>query len=198
MIALAVTTGLVAIIGLTRVTGTEAGSQADVQEAAAVVPKTTGRAADGSSIRLPSPAGRPAMVTFLFTECPDVCMLIAGQIAAALDRAGPAAEEIDVIAVSVDPEGDSPAAVRRFLTRYDLQGRMQYMVGTRTQLEPIWKAWGVAAQTDDHGSADHARESVHSAPIVFVDGAGRQVARYSAGVPYTPADLEQEIRALVG
>lgn len=103
-------------------------------------PETAGRGADGRPVRLPS--GRPTMVTFLFTECPDVCPLVASQIATALDRAGPAGDQIDVVAISVDPANDTPAAVRKFLARHDLQGRMRWMIGTRAELEPASLAAG--------------------------------------------------------
>ena len=106
-----------------------------------------------------------------------------------------AAEGVDVVAISVDPPGDTPAAVRRFLALHRLEGRMRYMIGSRAELEPVWDAWGVAAQTDD--AAGGHRESVHSAPIVFIVGEGRQVARYAAGAHYTPAELAREIRLLV-
>ncbi|WP_217915388.1 SCO family protein [Miltoncostaea marina] len=194
LLALVVASGLAGALALAR--AGDGGSDPARTGAGPVLhaPATAGRDADGAPVRLPSPDGRPAMVTFLFTECPDVCPLVASRIAAALDAAGPAAGGIDVVAISVDPPGDTPAAVRAFLDRHGLRGRMRYMVGSRAELEPVWRAWGVAAQTDDR-SGGH-RESVHSAPIVFIDGDGRQVARYAAGAPYSPADLAREIRLL--
>ena len=196
LIALALAAALAFALALGRLDTTDSATFVAGEPPALTAPPTSGRASDGSTIRLPSPAGRPAMVTFLFTECPDVCPLVARHIAAALDRAGPAASGIDVVAISVDPSGDTPSAVARFLRRHNLEGRMQYMVGTRAELQPVWDAWQVAAQSEDHHVAHGARRSVHSAPVIFIDGAGRQVARFPPGVPSTPSDLEAEIRAL--
>jgi protein SCO1/2 len=197
LVALGAAAGVVLVVALGRLAREDPPMFRAGEPPALTAPATMGRASDGGSIRLPSPAGRPAMVTFLFTECPDVCPLVASRIAAALDRAGSVAAGIDVVAITVDPAGDTPAAVRRFLRRHGLAGRMRYMVGTRAQLEPIWDAWGVAAQADGHGGEHGGRRSVHSAPVIFIDGAGRQVARFPPGVPYTAEDLESEIRALV-
>lgn len=153
-------------------------------------PRTAGTAHDGTPIDLPA-SGRPALVTFLFTRCPDICPLATGAIRDALDIAGPEAEDaIDVVAVSVDPDGDTRASVDAFLTRHRMQGRMSYLTGTEEQLRPLWEAWLVAAQPD--GEA----ESVHSARIVLVDRRGRQVGDYPAGVAVPVDDLAADLATL--
>jgi protein SCO1/2 len=130
-------------------------------------------------------------VTFLFTDCPDVCPLAAQAISGALDRAGAAAaKKIDVVAISVDPRHDTPASVRAFLRRHRLTGRMSYIVGSASDLRPLWRAWLIAAQ---QGSAT---ESVHSARVVLVDREGRQAGSYSAGLPIDIDDLAADIRTL--
>jgi len=152
-------------------------------------PLTAGTGCDGAPVSVPR-EGRPALVTFLFADCPDICPRAAREISLALDRVGPVADEIDVVAVSVDPEGDTPAAVRAFLARHDLIGRMHYIIGSRRELAPIWKAWQVAAQP-------RGKEvSAHSARIVLVDREGRQVGAYSAGIPVSVGDLAAEIETL--
>lgn len=162
---------------------------ADAVEPPRDAPATAGRDQDGRPVSIPTP-GRPALVTFLFANCPDVCPLAAQEISQALDRAGVGPEQIDVVAVSVDPRGDTRAAVREFLERHRLTGRMRYIVGSRAQREPLWRAWMIAAQTGD------ARDSVHSARIVLVDGTGRQVGSYAAGLPINVQDLADDLRSL--
>jgi protein SCO1/2 len=135
--------------------------------------------------------GRPALVTFLYASCPDICPMTAAEIAGALDRLGDRADQIDVVAVSVDPAGDTPAAVRRFLRRHGLEGRMRYVIGSEARLRPIWGAWYVAAQTAG------AARSTHSARVVLVDREGRQAGAYSAGLPISIDDLAADMRALI-
>jgi len=155
-------------------------------------PATLGRDQAGTAVQVPR-AGRPAIVTFLFANCPDVCPLVAQEISQALDDAGPAADGIDVVAISVDPEGDDRASVDRFLKGHRLTGRMRYIVGTRAELAPMWKAWQVAAQP----SGDITK-SVHTARVVLVDREGRQLASYPGGIPFSPEDLAADIRTLTG
>jgi protein SCO1/2 len=164
--------------------------RADPVEPPRDAPATRGRDQDGRPVAVPAP-GRPALVTFLFAECPDVCPLAAQEISQALDRVGADADEIDVVAVSVDPAGDTPAAVRGFLRTHRLDGRMRYLIGSEAQLAPIWKAWLVSAQTS--GEA----RSTHSARIVLIDRDGRQAGAYSAGIPIAIDDLAADIRTLI-
>lgn len=155
-------------------------------------PPTLGRDQAGAAVQVPR-AGRPAVVTFLFANCPDVCPLVAQEISQALDDAGPAADGVDVVAISVDPEGDDRASVDRFLKAHRLAGRMRYIVGTRAELAPMWKAWQITAQP----SGDITK-SVHTARVVLVDRDGRQLASYPGGIPFAPEDLAADIRTLAG
>jgi len=154
-------------------------------------PRTEGTGADGAPVLVPR-EGRPALVTFLFTDCPTVCPLISEQIAAALDDLGDDADDVDVVAVSVDPAGDTPARVRRYLRGHGLEGRMRYIVGSRADLQPLWDAWQISAQPPGQESL-----SLHSARIVVVDREGRQVGRFSGGLPIPPREIAADVRAVL-
>lgn len=152
-------------------------------------PATIGTGHDGAPIAVPT-EGRPALVTFLFANCPDICPLAASAIRRALDQAGPDADAIDVVAISVDPAGDTPAAVDAFLERHRLAGRMRYLIGDEESLRPLWEAWLVAAQPEGEP------RSIHSARIVLVDRRGRQVGDYAAGIPVPVDDLAADLVTL--
>jgi len=154
-------------------------------------PAVAGRDQAGRPVALPA-AGRPMVVTFLFTRCPTTCPLIASQLSGALDELGRDAEEVDVVAISVDPDGDTPARARAFLRSHGLDGKMRYVVGGMDELQPLWSAWQVAAQPADQPSL-----SLHSARVVLVDREGRQVGRYAGGLPIPPSDIAADIRTLI-
>jgi protein SCO1/2 len=189
-VALAGALATLAALGLARSGGPAPRLNAEPVTPARAAPPTAGRDVDGTPVSVPRP-GRPAVVTFLFANCPDVCPLVASEISRALDRLGPAAAGLDVVAVSVDPRGDTPAAVRDFLRRHRLTGRMRYLIGSERELRPIWRAWYAAAQPA------RAPASVHTARIVLVDRTGRQVGAYSAGVPIPVEDLAADLRTLL-
>ena len=63
-------------------------------------------------------AGRPLLVYFGFTYCPDVCPTELGTIAAALDAMGPAGERVTPVFITIDPERDTPAALADYVSRF--------------------------------------------------------------------------------
>jgi protein SCO1/2 len=61
----------------------------------------------GDKVNLASYRGKAVLVTFLYTHCVDVCPVITANLRLALERLGPAARDVQIIAVSVDPRGDT-------------------------------------------------------------------------------------------
>lgn len=153
-------------------------------------PLTAGRDSVGELVSVPE-GGRPALVTFLYAHCTTSCPLIAGEISTALDQVGADASKIDVVAISVDPAGDTAAEVNRFLAVHRLTGRMSYIIGSRGVLAPLWQAWGIRAQPVN------AISSNHTALIVLVDKQGREVGTYAGAIPISVPGLAADIRSLV-
>lgn len=130
--------------------------------------------------------GRPYALTFLYTHCPDVCPLLASKLGAALAGA-PGAK---VVAVSVDPRGDTPAAVRAFAAARHLPATFRYAIGRASDLAPVWRAYFVTSQLGD------ARRSTHTAAVWLVDAHGRLRGMYPGGAPIAAADVAHDLRAL--
>ena len=114
------------------------------------------------------------LVTFLYTHCPDVCPLIASNLNTVL-RVRPKAN-LEVLAVSVDPKGDTPAAVRAYERRMHLEPNFHYLIGTRAQLHRVWNAWHVLAVQRDPLLVDHV------AYTALVDPQGRRRVLYDSQV----------------
>jgi protein SCO1/2 len=126
-------------------------------------PALTGlRDQDGRTLDMAALRGGPVVMTFIYSTCEDACPSQVQAIRLALDRLG---RDVPVIGVSVDPGTDTRASARAFLLEQRMTGRMRFALGSRAALEPIWKAYGIAPQTD-------ALE--HSAYVVVVDAAGAQ------------------------
>jgi len=133
------------------------------------------RDSTGRPFDLAAQRGHAVFVSFLYTHCPDVCPLIAARLHEALAQLGPRSKQVRLVAVSVDPRGDTPTTVKRFLARHELTGRMAYLVGSKAQLQRVWNAWHVAA-----GAARADGEVDHSAPIFGVTGSGRMATVYGS------------------
>ena len=129
--------------------------------------------------------GRIVVVTFMYSTCRDTCPLTAQQSRGALDQLGPG-RQVPVLAISVDPAGDTPAHVARFLREQHMAERMRYLTGTRAQLAPVWRAYGIQPQGPGYE---------HTASTVVDDGAGRQRLGYLTE-QLTPEGLAADLRTL--
>lgn len=63
--------------------------------------------------------GRPAMIFFGFTWCPDVCPTTLSSISGWLEDLGPDADRLNTVLISVDPERDTPEALADYLSNFD-------------------------------------------------------------------------------
>lgn len=117
---------------------------------------------DGDAIRMRDLRGRPVVVTFLYTNCEDTCPPQAQQVKAAFDELG---HDLPALAIAVDPPSDNPDSARRFLAENRLIGRIDFVLGTREELAPLWDAYAVQPQS--------VKEE-HQARTVLVDKRGFQ------------------------
>ncbi len=131
--------------------------------------------AAGRRFTLGGQHGRYVLVTFIYTHCPDVCPLITSNLNTVLRTLGPQAN-VDVLAVSVDPKGDTPAAVRAYAKSKHLEPAFHYLIGTRAQLRPVWAAWHVLAVDGKANLVEHV------AYTALVDPAGKERVLYDAQV----------------
>jgi len=143
----------------------------------------------GRRVDLSRYRGRAVLVTFIYTHCPDVCPLIVASLHNALDRLGPTARNVAVVGVSTDPRGDTPTAIRVFLSERGMLGRMQYLVGSRSTLVPVWRAWGIDAS---HPTATD--EVAHTAVVYGITASGRIVTAYPSN--FTPAQVAHDVPLL--
>jgi protein SCO1 len=148
---------------------------------------TSGKAFDTASL-----AGRPYMVTFLYTHCPDVCPLIGAELEAALRELGPEAKKVDVVALSVDPRGDTRSAVQSWLKIHHEPANFHYLIGSEEELQPYWDAWNVGPQIA--GDPD----SSHTALIYPITREGKIAAIIGAGGQVPSRDLAYDFRSLIG
>ncbi len=122
----------------------------------------------GQPVTLSEYRGRAVLVTFLYTNCPDVCPLITAKLRTAMDMLGAEAAHAQIVAVSVDPRGDTPTSVAGFLRVHRMVGRMQYLIGSPSQLAATWKAWSVGSTRD----ATQPQLVSHSALIYGITAGG--------------------------
>jgi len=147
--------------------------------------------ANGTPVTLAAQRGRYVLVTFIYTHCPDVCPLITKNLNAALRVIGPSArKQVRVLAVSVDPVGDTPKAVKAYAREKHLFPQFQYLIGTRAELRRVWKAWHVLAVESKPDLVDHV------AYTALIDSNGKERVLYDSSVHAT--QVVHDLRVLMG
>src|SRR6267378_8693831 len=142
----------------------------------------------GRAVTLSAQRGQVIALTFLYTTCPDVCPLTATRFQAAQVELQADATRVTFIAVSVDPDRDTPKAVQGFSAAHGLASNWYYLVGGRAQLSPVWAAYGIGVQA---GSTT----VTHNDAVYLIDARGRErVLLHSEDLA---TDLANDLRALL-
>jgi len=143
---------------------------------------------DGKLVTLADLRGKVVVLSPTYATCDETCPVVAQQIRGALDDLSDSERaRIRAFALSVDPANDNPDSAQEFLLERRLRGYLDYLLGTRRELQPVWREYGFAPQTD-------AQE--HNSYVVLLDGEGRQRVGFPANF-LTPEALAHDLRLLV-
>jgi protein SCO1/2 len=146
-------------------------------------PDFTLRNQDGDAVSMRSLRGKPVIVTFLYTTCDDTCPAQAQTVRGALDDLG---EDVPALAIAVDPPRDTPERAKLFLAEAKALGRIDFVLGTRAELKPLWKAFFIRPQSINEE---------HQARFTLVDKRGFQRIGFP-GDQATPETLAHDLRLL--
>jgi protein SCO1/2 len=156
---------------------------------------------DGTVQSIASARGNVLAVTFLFSTCHDLCPAEASLIGSAMERVG---DGVLAYSVSVDPAADTPERARAFIERRGLDpATFKFLLGTREELAPVWRAYGIAPVNATHEESIAAAEAtdqflaaVNNRPPRRPYEAPERDAPDAAEDPYPdPADLSYRGRS---
>lgn len=125
--------------------------------------------------------GRPFVIFFGFTRCPEVCPMTLNDLSLLRGELGAAAEHMQVVFVSVDPEQDTPAAIAKYLTAFDMP--VIGLTGSPEQLKRAQRAYGVyARKVPVEGTDEYTVD--HTATVYLMNRDGRFFGSLGWGEPY--------------
>lgn len=85
--------------------------------------------------------GKPSVLYFGFTYCPDVCPTTLSELSSLIDKLGKDADKLNFVFVSVDPERDTPKHMHEYLSYFS--HKIRGFTGTKEQVAAITKAYGI-------------------------------------------------------
>jgi len=145
---------------------------------------------DGHELRMSGYRGKVVLLAFGYSSCTAVCPVTLATLATARRELGPAAADVQVLYVTVDPERDVPARLEKFLHAFD--ATFVGGTGTAAQLAAVRKDYGISAQkllTHDGYAYSH------SSFVYLIDRSGRIRALMPYG--HSPGDFVNDLRILL-
>ena len=109
----------------------------------------------GKQVSLAQFKGKPVVVTFMYTSCPDQCPLTANKMHSALQLLGKNVANVGMLAVSTDPKRDTTAAALTFSKAHNMENSWHYLTGSQNQLAPVWASYNTFAQVINQQTVSH-------------------------------------------
>ena len=119
--------------------------------------------------------GRPFLVFFGFTHCPDVCPTTLFEVSEVLRKLGADADRVGALFVTVDPERDTPDMMKDYLASFD--PRLRGLTGDPAAIAAALKNYRVYSKKIMLDGGDYTMD--HSAIVYLMDKEGRFVAPFS-------------------
>ena len=146
----------------------------------------------GREVRLSEYRGKVVLLFFGYTSCQDICPATLAHLQSLMNRLGPAADDVQVLLVTVDPENDTAEHLEVYLAQFD--SRFVGLTGSREETDRIATLF-MAKYAQSHGvqlSTEHNRTKTpvehsylysHSQQIYLLDKASRTRALFFTGSP---------------
>ena len=113
--------------------------------------------------------GTPFLVFFGYTHCPDICPETVSDVSTWLNALGPEGKEMKALFISIDPERDSVASLKDYLSSFS--DRIIGLTGTPDEIAQVAKEYRVYYAKHPTKDADYSMD--HSAVIYLMDREGK-------------------------
>ena len=146
---------------------------------------------NGKRVEFGKLRGKPVVINFMYTSCPDVCPLLTASLKIVRDHMNPAeAKAIRFLSITTDPEVDTPKVLKAYSRRHQADAaHWSWLTGEARELAPVWQAFGVSVRRLARGLIEHTTLTV------VADAAGHMRFAYFGSAP-NPDVLMKDLRAL--
>jgi protein SCO1/2 len=132
--------------------------------------------------------GRPTLIFFGFTHCPDVCPTSLFEISEVLRAMGPDADRVNAYFISVDPERDTADAMKDYLSSFD--PHLKGLTGPPEDLAKVISEYRVYAKKVPLKDGDYTMD--HTALVYLMDRDGKFVAPFN--LKRTPDEAASDLK----
>jgi protein SCO1/2 len=119
--------------------------------------------------------GRPFLVFFGFTHCPDICPTTMFEISEIIRKLGPDGDRVRALFITVDPERDTPAALKDYVSSFD--PRIVAVTGDEAAIAAVAKAYRAYYKRTPLPEGGYTMD--HTAIVYLMGKDGRFVTPFS-------------------
>jgi protein SCO1 len=142
----------------------------------------------GQTVTEKSMQGHPTLVFFGFTHCPDVCPTTLFEMSEVLKAMGKDADRVNAYYISVDPERDTQAAMKEYLSSFD--PRLRGLTGPPDAIAKVLSEYRVYAKKVPLKDGDYTMD--HTALIYLMDRDGKFVSPFN--INRTPDEAASDLK----
>lgn len=146
---------------------------------------------NGAAVTEADLKGKPTLVFFGFTHCPDICPTALYEITQTLGALGDDAKKTQVLFVTVDPERDTPEALKTYLSSFAPQ--IRGLTGDQASVDAMVKAYRAYAKRQPLKDGGYTMD--HTAIVYLMDRNGAFVAPLN--IKRSPQDIAADIKPYV-
>jgi protein SCO1 len=118
--------------------------------------------------------GKPFLVFFGFTHCPDICPTTLFDMSQLMKELGPDADRTGALFITVDPDRDTPKVMKDYLSNFD--AHVRGLTGDPTAINAAIRAYRVYAKKVPLENGDYTMD--HTALVYLMDKNGQFVAPF--------------------
>jgi protein SCO1/2 len=144
---------------------------------------------DGRTVTDRDLKGRPFLMFFGFTHCPDVCPTALFEVSEIMRALGPDADRVRALFVTVDPERDTPATLKDYLSSFD--SHLSALTGDPEAVAAMAKAYRVYYKKVPLSEGGYTMD--HTAIVYLMNKDGKFVSPFNIKRPpdVAAADLRK-------
>jgi protein SCO1 len=146
---------------------------------------------DGARVGLADLRGKVVVVTFIYATCADTCPLLTAKLVGIQRQLGSDRARVRFVAITVDPEKDTPEALRRYAEGHGAKAPgWIFLTGTEGEIGEVARRYGIYVKKRSAGDVDHTFLTS------VIDGDGVLRVQYQ-GVRFDPGEFLRDLRSLL-
>jgi protein SCO1 len=155
-------------------------------------PSFTLTSQDGKPVALADFHGKVVAVTFIYTECPDICPMLTQKMVQVQDELGPDfGKKVAFVSISLDPEHDTPEVLKDYAQFWGAKPEgWSFLTGSLDAVRDVTRRYGVFFTKTEDGSVEHSQLTT------LVDADGQMRVQY-LGARFDPEEFRRDLMSLV-